>query len=82
MRHYGDDLKTMLQVGQIRDLDKLTESICHGRSEWLLRIAPVYNLASLWLSDAAEYAKKVGIYKFEFKKRIKTADQYLESRLK
>lgn len=72
----------MLQVGQIRDLDKLTESICHGRSEWLLRIAPVYNLASLWLSDAAEYAKKEGIYKFEFKKRIKTADQYLESRLK
>ena len=43
MKKYGDDLKTMLQVGQIRDLDKLTESICHGRSEWLLRIAPVYN---------------------------------------
>ena len=34
MKKYGDDLKTMLQVGQIRDLDKLTESICHGRSEW------------------------------------------------
>ena len=72
----------MLQVGQIRDLDKLTESICHGRSEWLLRIAPVYNMASLWLSDAAEYAKKDGIYRFGLKKRIKTADQYLESRLK
>lgn len=82
MKKYGDDLKTMLMVGQIRDLDKLTESICHGRSEWLLRIAPVYNLASLWLSDAAEYAKKDGIYRFGLKKRIKTADQYLESRLK
>ena len=80
MKKYGDDLKTMLQVGQIRDLDKLTESICHGRSEWLLRIAPVYNLASLWLSDAAEYAKKDGIYRFGFKKRLKTADQYMESR--
>lgn len=82
MKKYGDDLKTMLMVGQIRDLDKLTESICHGRSEWLLRIAPVYNLASLWLSDAAEYAKSDGIYRFRLKKRIKTADQYLESRLK
>ena len=82
MKKYGDDLKTMLMVGQIRDLDKLTDSICHGRSEWLLRIAPVYNLASLWLSDAAEYAKKDGIYRFGLKKRIKTADQYLESRLK
>mgnify|MGYP003413845966 FL=1 len=82
MKKYGDDLKTMLQVGQIRDLDKLTDSICHGRSEWLLRIAPVYNLASLWLSDAAEYARKEGIYRFGFKKRIKTADQYMESRLK
>lgn len=82
MKKYGDDLKTMLQVGQIRDLDKLTESICHGRSEWLLRIAPVYNLASLWLSDAAEYAKKDGIYRFGLKKRFKTADNYMESRLK
>lgn len=82
MKKYGDDLKTMLMVGQIRDLDKLTDSICHGRSEWLLRIAPVYNLASLWLSDAAEYARKDGIYRFGFKKRIKTADQYMESRLK
>ena len=82
MKHYGDDLKIMLRLGQIRDLDKLTESICHGRSEWLLRIAPVYNLASLWLSDAAEYARKDGIYRFGFKKRLKTADQYMESRLK
>ena len=82
MKKYGDDLKTMLMVGQIRDLDKLTESICHGCSEWLLRIAPVYNLASLWLSDAAEYARKDGIYRFELKKRFKTEDKYMELRLK
>ena len=82
MKKYGDDLKTMLQVGYIRDYDKVTEDICHGRSEWLLRIAPVYNLASLWLFDAVKYAKEDDIYKFSLKKRFKIADNYMDSRLK
>lgn len=81
MKHYGDDLKVMLQVGQIRDEKKTVSNICHGRSEWLLRIVPVYNISSMWLSDAAEYAKQEGIYRFGVKKAFKMADNYIEAGL-
>lgn len=82
MIHYGEDLKEKLRLGLIKDLEAATHNIAEARSEWLLRIAPVYNVASLWLSDAVDYAKKSGIYRFGVKHSMKFADRYIENGIK
>lgn len=57
-------MKDKLRLGLVKDLEAATHHIAKARSEWLLRIAPVYNVSSLWLNDAMDYAKKQGIYRF------------------
>ena len=82
MIHYGKDLKEKLLLGLVKDLEAATHHIAEARSEWLLRIAPVYNVAALWLNDAVDYAKKEGIYRFGVKHSMKFADRYIETGIK
>ncbi|MCI7599313.1 MAG: hypothetical protein SOY06_06775 [Prevotella sp.] len=82
MIHYGEDLKDKLRLGLVKDLEAATHHIAEARSEWLLRIAPVYNVAALWLNDAVDYAKKAGIYRFGIKHSMKFADRYIENGIK